>query len=278
MSLFQFRAHTCACAIMWSGVAGALGAGEPWADEVISYDAGTVPVGGFTNPAAALGSPELVTGECFDSPNVVSLFSGPFCTDELARMGENGSLVVRFDEPIRNDASNPFGVDLIVFGNAFHIDAEFPHGVIGDGVLFGTDPMRVLVSADGVDFRDLGEYTEGQFPTQAYLDRGPYDDSPGNVLSDFTKPMNPALDTADFAGLSFAQALSLYDGSGGGTPIDISSSGLSEVRFVKILVPEVADASVTVEIDAFATVPEPASATVFVLMISLYGAFRRGIR
>lgn len=271
-------AHGCACAVALVGVAGALGAGEPWADEVISYNPGTVPSGSYNTPQTALGEPARFTGACFGFPAVVSLFNSPFCDNEIVQIAEGGSLVVRFDEPIRDDASHSFGVDFLVFGNAFYIDTDFPNGVIGDGAPFGTDSMRVQVSSDGVDFRDLGEFAEGQFPTQGYRDSGPFDVMPGSVLTDFTKPVNPALGPADFAGLSFAQALSLYDGSGGGTPIDISSSGLSEVRFVKIHVPEVADADVTVEIDAFATVPEPASAAMIVLMFSLSGAFRRGIR
>jgi hypothetical protein len=120
--------------------------------------------------------------------------------------------------------------------------------------------MRVAVSADGDYFVDLGEFTEGLFPTQGYLDSGPYDDQPGLVPSDFTRPVNPALRPADFAGLSLAEALALYDGSGGGTPIDIAAANLDLVRFVRISVPDDGNPEtfLNVEVDALARVPEPA--------------------
>jgi hypothetical protein len=55
----------------------------------------------------------------------------------------------------------------------------------------------------------------------------------------------------------FAQALALYDGSGGGTAVDIAAVGLSEVRYVKITVPQ--GSLDPVFIDGFAVVPEPVS-------------------
>ena len=266
------------CVGAWSGVAGALGAGDPWADAVVDFDAGSVPVAPFNDPSAALGSPSRMTGACFDAPGVVSLFNSPFCPSDLARVGEGGWITVRFDEPIRNDPAHLFGADVILFGNSFFIDGDFPNGLIVGGEPFATDPMRVSVSSDGFNFVDLGSFTEGQFPTQGWLDASPFQTTPGAIASDFTKPVNPALAPGDFDGLTYAQALALYDGSGGGTPIDIGPSGLSEVRFIKVSVPVVADADITVEIDAFATVPEPASAGLIVVLLSLGGVFRRGIR
>ena len=143
--------------------------------------------------------------------------------------------------------------------------------------MFGLDSMRVAVSADGTHFVDLGEFTEGLFPAQGYLDSGPYDDHPGLVPSDFTLPLNPALSTADFAGLSFVEALALFDGSGGGTPIDIGAANLAEVRFVRISVPDDGNPEtfLNAEIDAFARVPEPAGALGLIALALLR---RRGDR
>jgi hypothetical protein len=93
------------------------------------------------------------------------------------------------------------------------------------------------------------------------MDGGPYDATPGQRPSNFRKPMNPNLTLADFSGLDYAQALSLYDGSAGGTAVDMAAVGLREVRYVKITVP--AGSLDTVFVDGFAVVPEPVS---FVLL------------
>jgi len=247
-------------------------AADAWADHVVSFIPGAGADPTFGNPTVTLGSPERFTGEGV-FPSVVSIFSPPFGTDELLSIGFGGSLIVEFDEPITDDPGHPSGIDLIVFGNGGFADADFPNGLIGDPPFtFGLDPMGVSVSADGVTFVLLGTFTEGLFPTQGYLDSGPFDGTPGNVPTNFTRPVDPTLTLDDFAGLTLVQALGLYDGSGGGTPIDIGPAGLGAVRFVRI---EGVTEGVTVEIDAFAAVPEPVSANLVLGLIICQAAFRR---
>lgn len=232
-------------------------AADPWADQVINYSAGANANPFYLDPSTTLGSPERFTGEGV-FPGVVSMFNPAFGEDELVSIGEGGSLTVRFDEPIVDDPGHAYGVDLIIFGNAGFIDDAFPTGQIKSPASgFGFDPMRVSVSADGVNFFSLGDFTEGLFPAQGYLDSGPFDATPGSILTQFTKPMNPALTQSSFSGLTFSQALALYDGSGGGTPIDISSSGLGAIQYVRIEAIEDQSREFTIEIEAFATVPEP---------------------
>lgn len=256
----------------------AANAGGPFASRWVSFDAGATPTPGYPDPAAVLGSPERFTGEGSPFPGVVSLFNPAWGADELVSIGEGGHLTVEFATPITNDASHRFGVDLLIFGNGGLVDAAWPDGRIGDpATFFGLDAMQVAVSADGVHFVELGEFTEGLFPAQGYRDSGPYDDHPGRIPTDFTRPVNPALTPADFAGLTLAEALALYDGSGGGTPIDIGAANLEQVRFVRIRVPDDGnpETSLNVEIDALSRVPEPAGA-VSVLALLLLG--RRGGR
>lgn len=273
----RFQRSLIAHGIGLSGVIAApLAAGvpDPFADRVVSYSPGNVPVGPYSDPSSALGMPALFS-PAGDFSTVVSMFAPAYQPSHLVGIGEGGWLVVEFDEPITNDANHPFGIDLIVFGNAFFEDADYPHGRTTPGAsLFGLDPMRVSVSADGQTFVSLGDFTHGFAPTQAYQDVGPQSSVPGQVLSDFTRPIDPALTQADFADLSFAQALALYAGSGGGTPIDIGPSGLDVARFVRIDVPDVANDDVVVEIDALSTVPEPGTAALTILL-ALGGAFRR---
>lgn len=237
---------------------------DPWADRVAAYGPGTTPAPGYLDPQTALGAPERFTGEgAF--PSVVSIFNPAFGTDELVSIGEGGYLTVEFNEPITNDPGHKFGVDFIIFGNGGFADDDFPNGRVSTPPFpFGFDAMRVSVSENGVDFVALdGEFTEGFFPAQGYRDAGPYDSAPGHQPTDFTIPVNPNLALSDFAGLTLAQVLALYDGSGGGTPVDVNSviSGLAEVRFVRIdvLDDHNSDTALNVEIEAFAAVPEPAT-------------------
>lgn len=251
----------------------ALGAtsGDPWADGVVSYVQGSNVNPSYVDPNTVLGSPERFTGEtdfggAFAS--AVTMFNPPFGTDELVSIGDGGSLEVSFAEPITNDPAHLFGVDLIIFGNEGFFDDQYPNGVITDPAgLFEADPMEVLVSDDGSQWVSLGTFTEGLFPTQGYLDVPAQSTTPGAVPTNFQKPMNPSLTLSSFDGLTYAQALSLYDGSGGGTPIDIGPSGLSEVSFVRILN---ITAGVQVEIEGFATVPEPSS--VLLVLFGFVGA------
>ncbi|MEO1009053.1 MAG: GC-type dockerin domain-anchored protein [Planctomycetota bacterium] len=217
----------------------------PWADRVVEYTPGDgVPVG-FDDPTTALGEPERFTGEGV-FPGAVTVFNPPFGMDEIVSIGDGGSLTVAFDEPVTDDATNPFGIDLLVFGNAGYIDAAFPDGIVG-GIF--ADGGLIELSDDGVTFVPVpGLQADGAFPTLGYLDlTDPFSPTAGIVESDFTKPVDPALDPDGF---TFAEVVAAYDGSGGGVGIDIASVGLVEVSFVRIT-PTV---GATPEVDGFADV------------------------
>ncbi len=74
---------------------------NPFADSVISYDAGTSATDGYTDPTAAIGEPTRFTGEGV-WPSVVSQFNPPFMTNELVSIGIGGELVISFNEPVLN--------------------------------------------------------------------------------------------------------------------------------------------------------------------------------
>ncbi|MEX2217427.1 MAG: PQQ-binding-like beta-propeller repeat protein [Phycisphaerales bacterium] len=241
----------CSCVVLL-----ALPATAPadfWASQVMSYSAGANPATGMTDPQTALGEPTRFTG-VGSFPGAVTVFNPPWMPTEIASLGVGGSLVVRFDTPIVNDPQNPYGLDLLVFGNAGYIDQSFPQGIT-NGTLFGAGHGRIEVSADNADWRPiLGVEADGAFPTLGYSDlTDPYSPNPGSVLTDFTRPVNPALNAA---GMTFAQIVAAYAGSGGGTGVDISATGLGSISYVRITNP---NPSGTVEIDAFARVtPIPA--------------------
>ena len=123
------RAVLCAI-VPVRGTATALGGFDPWADTVVGFDQGTENTNAdYDDPASALGEPSRFTGdnapfEGFDS--AVTPFNGAFNTDQIVTIGGGGSLTLGFDEPVTNDAANPFGIDLLIFGNAAITDTDFP--------------------------------------------------------------------------------------------------------------------------------------------------------
>lgn len=84
---------------------------DPWADTVLDYSP-INPVAGFTAPLKALGEPVGLSPAVPDNDSVVSL-------------GESGgSIMLGFDTPVTDDPLNPFGLDCIVYTNAFWIGGD----------------------------------------------------------------------------------------------------------------------------------------------------------
>lgn len=229
-------------------------AADPWADAFFDFSPG---VGGspvYADPAAVVGPPTRFSGAIFGFPAAVTPFSPPFDPGEIVSIGAGGSLTVRFDEPVTDDPLNPFGVDLLLFGNAFYTDLAYPAGLAGP---IGADIGVIEVSADGLDWRTIPLVNpDGRFPTLGYSDlTDPYSTSPGLVPSDFTRPVDPSFDPT---GLTFAEIVAGYSGSGGGAGVDLAAASLSSISYVRVSKP--AGVPGGLEIDALADVsPVPAS-------------------
>jgi hypothetical protein len=218
---------------------------DPFADEVIDYQPGEGAAPGYADPATALGEPERLTGEGV-FPGVVSILNGPWLDTEIVSLGEGGCLTLRFDTPVTDDPANPFGVDLLIFGNAFFVGDDA--GITG---LFA-DGGSVEVSPDGATWSLVPDGSaDGLYPTQGWRDAGPFDAEPGDEPTDFTRPVNPAFTVDHFIGRGYAEALAMYGPSGGGAPVDVGVTGLESVSFVRICNPV---PGITVEIDAVADV------------------------
>ncbi len=225
----------------------------PFANSVVSYEPGVGVPAGYDNPSAVLGSPTRFVDD-FLFPSVVSPFSSAYLPSDICGLGSGGSIVVEFADPVEDHPDNPFGIDLLIFGNAFFIDVAWPNGVVGG--LFG-DGGRVEVSADGIEFVEIPDLdADGLFPTLGYLDVGPYAEAPGMVPSDFTQPVDPAMAPL-LVGLEYEQLLSVYGESGGGAGVDLATVGLASIRFVRVSVGS--QRGLTIEIDAFADVASAGS-------------------
>jgi hypothetical protein len=237
-------------------------AADPWADAVVQYAPGGNAPAGYTTPEAALGKPTLFTDPLGMFGGVVTPINSSFGVGETVSLGAGGSLTLRFAEPVTNDALNPFGIDLIVFGNAFFTGDFFTPGepALVEGIF--AEGGSIAVSADGVTFSDVPGEADGLFPTNAYADiTQPFTTTPGAVEADFTRPVDPAFNPI---GKTFSQIIAGYEGSGGGLGVDIGPTGLSSISYVRITNPD--GAAFIPEIDALAdvaSVPEPAAWQMF---------------
>lgn len=228
---------------------------DPWADSVVEWTPGTGGSPGYDDPGSALGEPTRITID----DELVTPFVPAWGMDELVSLGAGGSLVLRFDEPVLDDPGNPHGVDLLLFGNAGFTDMAYPEGVASG--LFGSDGGLVEVSSDGETWIELqGCPADGAWPTLGWLDSDPYDQAPAIQPSDCTWPLSPDALVDDIIGQDWNTLLDLYDGSGGGTGIDLADAGLASICCIRIS--NAHDAFFSPELDAVVDVSPIESADV----------------
>lgn len=243
---------------------------DPFADEVIEFIAGSGGSASFADPGAALGEPTRFTAPASSFGGAVTPFNAAFGAGEFVSIGQGGSLTVRFAEPVRNDALNPFGIDLLIFGNPFFFLSSFPDGVAAG--LFAEGGV-IELSADGVNFVTVtGLAADGGFPTLGFSDlTDPFSPTAGLVETDFTRPVDPGFDPI---GLAFAEIVAGYAGSGGGLGVDIGALGFEAISFVRITNP--LGSGVTPEIDGFADVRAIPGPGALVALAGVGGLLARG--
>lgn len=267
--------------VLFLALTGATAVASPFATQVLSYEAGTNANASYTTASNALGSAARMTG-FGNFISGVTPFNPAFATDQLVSVGSGGHLTLGFDRDITNNASHRFGVDLIIFSNAFFVDQSFfdadptndGTGILGPNpAIFGSNGVAsVYVSADGQDWRLASITSLNLFPTLGYADfTATTPDAPGSVPTDFTRAMDPALTLAALADLSFAELIALYDGSGGGVGIDIAGTGLETARFVRIE----NNSNSAFIIDAVAVVPAPGALALLTVGLGLTARRRR---
>ncbi|MBI1317826.1 MAG: hypothetical protein GC168_02615 [Candidatus Hydrogenedens sp.] len=243
---------------------------DPWADAVVDFD-DTGCNTGFCDPARTLGEP---SGTGLSTPNLSDVHS----------VGTAGSYItLRFDTPVTDDAANPFGMDFIVFGNAFWVGGnpqrrwaepglvEIMQDTNNNGlpddtwyILPGSraitqaqaaagiaNPSPELVNAVGVENPnnlDANLSNDGDEYDWGYADTSPVD-IPNR--DNYLRPDDPF-------------TVGLSPGSGGGDAFDIawavdgggSPAGITSFSFIRIwtLVQGNAVGPITTELDAVADV------------------------
>ena len=236
----------CAClAISWPASA------DAWfATAVVSYAPGTGAAPGHRSPQSALGEPSRMTGYT-GSIEAVTPFQPAYRPDQIVSIGAGGQLTLELGTPATDDPGHRFGVDLIVFGNAFFTDM-----IAGTGtpMFCASEGGTIELSVDGTTWLGVpSRVADGPLPTLAWMDAAPYASVAGEVPTDFLRAADPSLTEEDLTGLSYAEVVAAYDGSAGGVGIDLATVGLATARFVRISHP--AGAIGSPEIDAVATVP-----------------------
>jgi hypothetical protein len=203
----------------------------------------------YQYPSAALGKPTTWIkdpGNYGDTPGVYarsivcqSCWTAPDLTPLVVRMGTNtsaGEVVVAFDQPIVHDAGHWYGKDFIVLANAFYqADAMDPttdmESIYVSGSLWQVS-MTVSVSPDLISWYTYPTNAGGYWPGNAFVwDRTLH--VWGDEL-DPTKPVDPALAQGALSGHTVADAIDLYKGSEGGTAFDLSQTGFTSIKYIKL--------------------------------------------
>ena len=263
-----------------------------YASAVLSYTPGTADTK-FTTPAAALGAPDGISGEnpaasnYFGFPNILSPFSPAYQGDEIVQIGEGGQITLQLSHYLNVGAGKRLGI----LSNAGFQDGDttnFSGQNRTPAAIFGGGTPTVRVSSDNVNWVDLGPVNVN-IPNLYYVNAGPYDSAPpaSPQLTDFGKPFEGTL--ASFDGKDFPATVAAFktsDGtySGGGTWLDLSTTGLSQVGYVQFLLPDDNNPNTDARfsLDALsiannavgATVPEP-SLTLLGLSLPIFLRRRR---
>lgn len=214
-------------------------AGSDFAVEVVDCS-GVFGLSPYDDPNALLGKPAtqcinndpMTSGPTFRVKLVEAAYNRDLNQNKvITTIGPGEYITVKFDHKVMDYPLNPYGQDLIVFGNsAIDMVGDQQASDFGNmNALLLTasgifDEVLVSVSQDGQNWHSFdsntGPWGDDLYPTQAYQwDREGAQWT--DLEMDFTKPVDPNLSLADFSGISAADAIDLYDGSGGGTPFDL---------------------------------------------------------
>jgi len=230
---------------------------QTFADTLVS-SSGLGSNGLYNNPSATLGQPATLINGIFDVPQAiyhVSMGYAPYATDPggnnvITSLGTSGTVTVKFTTPIVHSDQHWFGDDFIVFGNSFFSTSSgvtpttnMANTLInGSGGIFQNGTPLISVSADGISFVTLAAST--WYPTNPFAWAGISASNPSgwndSQLMDFTRPVNPALSSGAFAGVSVATAAnSLYNGSAGGAAFSLagvtdgSGNPLNSIQYIR---------------------------------------------
>jgi hypothetical protein len=250
------------CAVPLVEICSARGAVFPtneFATQIDAYTQGTVASydTGYGDTADWTGIPTGTTGAPEGAPGVVTPFYPPFDPSQILVIGNGGNLMLQFPNPVTSGA----GYSLGVFSTAGFIDSSGTGTVGSTAATFGGGLVTVQVSADGLHWVSLGTQNI-DMPQSYYRNSGPYDVIPPSnpLYSNYGVPYTGGLSAFDNE--TDAQVLTTLNGSAGGTWLDVSATGLSQIDYIDFTPPADAPANWQIALEAVSTanpilVPEP---------------------
>jgi hypothetical protein len=201
----------------------------------------------YNNPTALLGRPTLTFVDIYDGGGTdrSSIVDPPYWlapdgSNVIAEITAGGQITVMMGRKVFHDPNNPYGIDLMVFGNSF-FSASDTSGTVSDSTdldtallssgIFGHS-TTVSVSPDGTNWYTFPNMPF-LFPDNAYR----WDDGNQSWTDEQlnpTKPLNPSVYTNDFAGQTVAYGLQQFNGSAGGTGYNLQASGFPWIQYVRV--------------------------------------------
>ncbi len=207
----------------------------------------------YNDPTAVLSRPTLNFVDPYDFfPDVVtdrvSIIDDPYNvapngSNVITEISSGGQITVKLGRKVYHDPNNPYGTDLIVYGNSFFTGVSGAGGLVSDDTdlssvgltssSFYGHATAVSVSQDGTNWYTCGNIVTN-FPDQAYR----WDDTNSSWTDEETnpnKPINPYLYTNNFSGDTVAGAVNQFVGAAGGTSYNLATTGLPWIQYVRIM-------------------------------------------
>jgi hypothetical protein len=225
----------------------------PWADSVTEYVPGTIR-SDYQIGTASLGKTASTTGV------VVTPFNAPFSPNELTGIGPGGHLTLHLGQTAATGAGYTLGVHAGV--NLLNVGGASGQAA-NPATTFSVRRSDVSVSDDNLTWVPLQDNVVFGVPTNWYsqgVTAPGSQTTAGTAEADFTKPFVGTL--SSFNGLTYAQMLTLLDGSAGGMWFDLTGVALPGVNYVKF---SVDDQDVQMYVDMVVAIPEPASLSLLIV-------------
>jgi hypothetical protein len=212
-----------------------------YADQIVSYAPGTLTDPTYDNPSAALGGLNPVTGTFAGTNYYLTPFDPAYSSSDLVEIGAGGSLILKLSQTASTNGytigvHTGFGLD----------DANYPEGMNTNPASYTNYWLRqadVLVSADGVNWGDLGTITFDN-PSNYYAGSTTNAEglTPGvGPLANTGEPFLGSL--SSFNGQNWQGTLSVLNGSAGGTWLNLSGvtdengNPITGVNYIEFVVP-----------------------------------------
>lgn len=208
----------------------------------------------YNVPAAVLGRPTLKFTDHFglgaqkgkiDRSKVIEppYWTDPQSNNVITEINPGGQITVNMGRKVYDDPNNPYGIDLIVYGNSFYTASGYTGGAVTDGSDMGTVKIPsgsasgiyghttvVSVSQDGINW-----YSYPQVPVLYPDDTYRWDNTNHCWTEEemnATKPLNPTMSFS--ANSTVANVLDQFIGACGGTGYDLKAVGLPWIQYVRV--------------------------------------------